>query len=188
MKGEGGAGAVYFGHRRSREGWVSFETHPRLARTKARLYERCLPCLTDLLEQLRRNPTRVNLTHAWDCWKVVAVVRDEAEAMELLARFAETFPAEYCYGKLGGKRPGRDTAALVFHTEDAGRRDDLERMLQEVVEACFPGRRVFVSRGCADPYEAVLGPWPGWTRTCPVRHPERVPAVVARLREMLYGK
>ncbi len=171
----------------SREGWVSLETDPRLSRTKERLYDRCLPCLTDLLEQLKTWPREIRLTHAWSCWKVVAVVESRDEGLAVLHRFSEAYPDAYVYGKLGTGR-GRDTVAVMFHTEDEDRRDELEAMLRSVVDRHFPGRRVFSSRGCGDPYERLLGPWPRWRRTARIRRPEAVDAVRRDLRAALYGR
>ncbi len=171
----------------SREGWVSFETDPRLTRTKERLHGRCLPCLTSLLEQLKGDPREIALGPAWECWKIVAVVESREEGLELLERFSESHPGQYVYGKMGTGR-GRDTVAVMFHTEDAARKDELHRMLREVVGRHFPGRRVFTSRACGDPYERLLGPWQEWAEKSPVRYPEQVARVRADLREALYGR
>lgn len=171
----------------SRDGWVSFETDPRLARTKDRLHRRCLPCLTGLLAQLKGIPDVVNLGNAWTCWKIVAVVGSREEGLDLLRLFAEAHPDETVYGKMGTGR-GRETVAVMFHSEDEGRKDELFRMLRGVVEHHLPGREVFYSRGCGDPYERVLGPWGGWSEVSPVKHPERLEDVRKDLREALYGK
>jgi hypothetical protein len=178
---------IHLGRRASREGWVSFESDPHLSRTKERLYGRCLPCLTSLLEQLKHGEGVVRLEQAWSCWKVVAVLGERDECLDLLARFEEAYPDEYVYGKLGTGK-GRETFALMFHTEDETRRDELAVMLRNVVRCHFPGRHVFHSRGCGDPYELLLGPWQTWQEVCEIRHPERIRAVRSSLRESLYGK
>jgi hypothetical protein len=178
---------IYFSQRASREGWVSFETDPRLRHTKDRLYSRCLPCLTSLLEQLREGAGSVRLEAAWECWKVVAVLPERDPCLELLSRFGEAYPDEYVFGKLGTGN-GRETVAVMFHTEDLQRRDRLHELLAKVAAEHFPAARVFCSRACSDPYERLLGPWESWRQTCPIRHPERLAAVKASLRESLYGR
>jgi hypothetical protein len=166
---------------------VSFESDSRLRRTKERLHRNCLPCLTGLLEQLKGAPDRVELTFAWDCWKVVALTKDHEECLALLDRFASAHPEEYVYGKLGTGRADRETHALIFHTESAERRDELLAMLRELLAVRAPECAVFHSRGCGNPYEELLGPWQAWERISTIRHPERVPAVREGLRESLYG-
>ena len=178
---------IYFSQRASREGWVSFETDSRLQHTKDRLYSRCLPCLTSLLEQLKRNGGTVELDTAWDCWKVVAVLEEREQCLDLLSRFGEAYPEEYLFGKLGTGK-GRKTVAVMFHTEDAVRRDRLYGLLRGVAAEHFPAARVFYSRACSDPYERLLGPWESWRQPCPIRHPEHLAAVKASLRESLYGR
>jgi len=178
---------IHLGRHASREGWVSFETHPRLLRTKERLHARCLPCLTGLLEQLRAGLAAVELREAWDCWKVTAVTRSREECLELLRDFSETHPGEYVYGKFGKGRADRDTFALIFHTEDAQRRDELLALLGAVAARRAPPCRVFASRACGNPYEDLLGPWERWRPVSPILHPDRVAPVVASLRESLHG-
>ncbi|GAB4273021.1 MAG: hypothetical protein Kow0092_28270 [Deferrisomatales bacterium] len=179
---------IHLGRKASREGWVSFETDPRLARTKERLYERCLPCLTALYEQLKEGAGSIELTYAWECWKVVALTRTYDECLEVLDRFQDAYPGEYVYGKIGKGGGGHETFAVIFHTEGESRRDELHRMLSDVVRRWFPGRRVFVSRACGDPYERLLGPWPTWRRVCPAPDPATARQVRAKLRESLYGR
>ena len=178
---------IYFSQRASREGWVSFETDPRLRHTKERLYDRCLPCLTSLLEQVKDGGGTVQLEWAWDCWKVVAVLEEREQCLALLTRFGEAYPDEYVFGKLGTGK-GRKSVAVMFHTEDVSRRDRLYGLLCAVAAEHFPVAQVFYSRACSDPYERLLGSWESWQQTCPIRHPERLAAVKASLRESLYGR
>lgn len=178
---------IHLGRRASREGWISFETDSRLTQTKARLHARCLPCLTALSNQLKSGADPIALGMAWHCWKVVAVVRDEEEGLRLLESFGQAFPGEHVYGKLGTGK-GRTSFAVMFHTEEEKRRDELYAMMGQVVERHFPKRRVFYSRGCGDPYERLLGPWQTWQDPCPIRHPERIGRIRADLRESLYGR
>ncbi|MHB8767244.1 MAG: hypothetical protein ACYDA8_23290 [Deferrisomatales bacterium] len=178
---------IHLGKRPSREGWLSFETDDHLRGTKDRLWNRCLPCLTGLYEALRAGAGELALLEAWDCWKVTAVVDSLDEGLEVLSRFGEAHPGEPVYGKVGGG-VGRPTCAVVFHTEGEARRDELLALLGSALARFFPGRTAFASRACGNPYEALLGPWPTWTRPCPLRHPERVPAVLTALRDSLYRR
>ena len=178
---------IHLGRSRSREGWLSFETDDRLTGTKRRLHERCLPCLTGLYEQLKAGVRQVELREAWTCWKVTAVVDDDEECLEVLRLFGERFPEEPVRGKLGGG-VGRETSAVIFHTESEERRDELAALLGEVLSAHFPSRTVFVSRGCGNPYEQLLGPWQEWRPVSPIRWPDEVRGVVAALRDSLYRR
>ncbi|MBI5016306.1 MAG: hypothetical protein HZB55_12570 [Deltaproteobacteria bacterium] len=179
--------AIHLGKTRSREGWLSFETDEHLTRTKRRLHERCLPCLMGLYEQLKAGATQIELREAWTCWKVTAVVDDDEECLEVLRRFGERYPEEAVYGKIGGG-VGRETSAVIFHTETEERRDRLAAMLSDVLREHFPSRRAVVSRGCGNPYETLLGPWPAWLPLSPVRWPERSLGVRTALRDSLYRR
>lgn len=178
---------IHLGRRASREGWVSFETDPRLRRTKERLHGRCLPCLTRLLGQLREGRAEIELREAWDCWKVAVVTAGREECLAFLEEFERANPDEYVYGKLGTGRSGRETFAVVFHTENEGRRDELLALAGAAAARLSPAPPVFASRACANPYEDLLGPWREWTPVTPLRRPERAAGVVAALRESLYG-
>lgn len=178
---------IYFSQRTSREGWASFETDPRLRHTKERLHRRCLPCLTSFLDQLKVTGQSVALEMAWDCWKVVAVLAAKEQCLDLLTRFGEAHPEEYLLGKLGTGK-GRETVAVMFHTEDLLRCERLYGLLRAVAGEHFPTARVFYSRACSDPFERLLGPWQAWRQPCPIRHPERLDEVRASLRESLYGR
>lgn len=176
---------IHIGKTPSREGWVGFETDSLLTKTKERLNAKCLPCMTGLYEALKERPEAVELTYAWDCWKVTVVTPTDEEALNILETFGEKHPDEEVYGKYGGS-VGRTTSALIFHTESAERRDMLTQMLAALLEESFPGREAFISRGCGNPYEQLLGPWQNWTRTCRVAHPERIDKIRAALRDSLY--
>lgn len=179
---------IHLGRTPSREGWVSFETDSHLRRTKERLQARCLPCLTGLLDQLKSGATAIDLGPAWTCWKVVALAADREECLEVLRRFGEAYPDEYCYGKFGSGSGGHATCAVIFHTESPGRRDELRILLEALVRREFPASRVFHSRGCGDPYEHLLGAWDTWQPVTPIRHPERVRSVKEALVDSLYRR
>ncbi|MBI5444962.1 MAG: hypothetical protein HY900_27600 [Deltaproteobacteria bacterium] len=176
---------IHLGRRPSREGWISFETDPYLTKTKERLYRRCLPCLSGLLEQLKAGTPRIELREAWTCWKVTVVASGPEECQRILEAFGEAFPAEPVLGKLGGG-VGRSTCAVVFHTESEERRDELVSLLRTVLASRFPGKAVFSSRACGNPYETLLGPWPAWQRLATIKHPEKLGSVKENLIASLY--
>lgn len=178
--------AIHLGRRKSREGWLSFETDSHLSRTKERLHRRCIPCLSGLLEQLKAGPERIELREAWNCWKIVTLASGEEECLEILRAFEGEFPNEAVCGKIGGG-VGRETSAVIFHTESEERRDQLCTMLASALRVFSPGKGVFHSRGCGNPYELLLGPWRHWEPVSPILHPERVGAVKEGLRRSLYG-
>ena len=164
---------------------MGFETDPWLSETKERLTSHCLPCMTGLYEALKEKPETIALTHAWNCWKVTVVARDADEALFMLQAFGERYPEEPVRGKFGGN-VGRPTAALIFHTDSEAKRDRVRDLLARLIDEAFPGRTVFISRACGNPYETLLGPWKDWTRTCRIAHPERIEAVRTALRDSLY--
>lgn len=177
---------IHLGRRPSREGWTSFETDSHLRRTKDRLYRRCLPCLTGLLEQLKAGAREIDLGPAWTCWKVAATTASRDECLAVLERFGEAFPDEPCHGKFGVGGGGHATFAVIFHTESERARDRLETLLRTVVDRDFPRSRVFHSRGCGIPYEQLLGPWREWRPVTPIRHPDCVDRVKRHLVDSLY--
>lgn len=176
---------IHLGKRSSAEGWTSFETDSHLRATKQRIYGRCLPCLSGLLEQLQNSSGEVTLEQAWNCWKVVAVVHNREQCLEVLQKFEEIYPREQVRGKFGGARTSQ---AVMFHTDDEASRDDLLGKMEHCATMVVPGVRVFYSRGCANPYEQILGPWQDWNRVSVVKYPERAAQVIAGLRKSLYQR
>ena len=175
---------IYFSRRTSKEGWTSFETSATLEITKSRVFDRCVPCLNGLLEQLRDGCNHIRLEEAWDCWKVVAVVDSYDEGLELLCHYSEAYPDTYVYGKVGTGR-GRTSYAVMFHVESLERRDELYRQLTEVVRRHSPETATFYSRGCSDPYERLLGSWDQWERRSSLQYPENTKTIISELEESL---
>src|SRR4030065_190103 len=105
--------------RKSRDNWVSFESDPKLRVTKQNIYGRCVPCITRLYQQLREEKEEIELGEAYRCWKVVAVVRDQEECLEVLREFEEHFLGDhYVKGKFGSSQPSKPSMVLMFHTEN----------------------------------------------------------------------
>jgi hypothetical protein len=175
------------GRKISIEGWISFESDPLLKKTRKRIYTRCAPCLENLLEQLEAGQKEITLGTAYHCWKVTAVLPDLDQCYAVLAKFDELFPNQELHGKLGGGK-GHPTKALVFHVEEEERRDALLEMLRQCARQIDETIPVFISRGCANPYADILGPWQDWNEVSPVRHPEKTQQVIARLKWSLYER
>ena len=166
--------------------WVSFESKPNLKKTKANIYGRCLPCIQHLYDQLKAGSTDIHLGSAFQCWKVTAVLDGIEECLSLLHVYEEKFPGGHVYGKFGGGRAFSETKVVVFHTEKERDRD----LLRERLEVCLPKvnrkGRVEVSRACAVLYNDILGDWRKWKRVTPLQHPEKVDALIQRIKKALF--
>jgi uncharacterized protein YijF (DUF1287 family) len=77
--------------RNSRDNWVSFESDPKLRVTKGNIYSRCVPCITNLYQQLQAGKEEIELKEAYHCWKVVAVLKDKEVCLEVLREYEESF-------------------------------------------------------------------------------------------------
>lgn len=177
---------IYTARRIEADGWTSFESDSHLSVTRHRMYDRCLPCLEGLLRQLRAGAARIELQEAWDCWKVTAELPNIEYCLQFLQSFEERYPQEYVYGKFGTGNPQKDTRVVVFHADNPGRGQELFSLAWECANMFLPGSRVFVSRGCANPYEQLLGPWPDWEKKAKLKYPERVRVVTGYLQQLLY--
>ncbi|MEJ2096358.1 MAG: hypothetical protein P8Y38_04280 [Deltaproteobacteria bacterium] len=67
--------------------WVSFESDPKLVKTRANIYGRCLPCIQNLYFQLQAGREEIELGNAFNCWKVTAVLKDLDQCLALLANW-----------------------------------------------------------------------------------------------------
>jgi len=130
--------------RNSRDNWVSFESDPHLRVTKENIYGRCVPCVTTLYRQLREGKEEIELREAFDCWKVIAVLRTQEECLEVLQEYEETcLGNQYVKGKFGSSQPAASTKVLMFHTDDKQERDRLLEGLRVSVQKVNPNARVF---------------------------------------------
>jgi hypothetical protein len=166
--------------------WVSFESRPDLEKTKANIYGRCLPCIQNLYYQLKQGASEIALGSAYQCWKVAVVLDGVEECLSLLRAYEEKFPKGHVYGKFGGSRRYSKTKAVVFHTEDEMARDQVRGRL----EACLPevnkNAVVQVSRACAVLYADILGDWREWRPVTAIKYPERVEALIERIKKTLF--
>ena len=166
--------------------WVSFESRPNLQKTKANIYGRCLPCIQHLYHQLKAGSTEIDLGPAYHCWKITAVLRETDECLSLLRVYEEKYPEGHVYGKFGGNRAFSETKVVVFHTEDEATRDQVRERLEACVPEVNKDGKVQVSRACAVLYGEILGDWREWQPVTPLKHPEKVEALIQRIKRALF--
>jgi hypothetical protein len=173
--------------RSSRENWVSFESDSKLRVTKQDIYGRCVPCITHLYRQLQEGKDEIELGVAYHCWKVVAVLKDKDECLEVLNEFQETFLGDQVVkGKFGSSQPSTSSQVLMFHTEDEGERDRLLEALRTCAQKVNPGSKVFCQRACANLYDELLGDWKNWKEVTKIKNPGVRSILVERIRTLLY--
>jgi len=173
--------------RNSRDNWVSFESDPKLKVTKQNIYGRCVPCITHLYHQLQEGKEEIELKEAFHCWKVVAVLKDKEECLEVLKEYEERFLGNhYVKGKFGSSLPSQSSKVLMFHTEDAGERDRLFQELEACAETVNPEARVFYQRACTNLYYELLGDWRDWEEVTKVKNPDVRPVLLERIKRLLY--
>lgn len=166
--------------------WVSFESDPRLTKTKGNIYGRCLPCIQNLYEQLKVDSHTIDLGNAYNCWKITVVLEGIEQSLSLLAHFEKRFPSGHVYGKIGSGRANSKTKVVVFHTDNEPERDRLEAALNVCLVEMGLDTDVLISRACAVLYEDILGDWREWGQTTPIRYPERVEKHLARIKDILF--
>lgn len=167
-----------------RKAWTSFESDPQLRKTKKALHLRCLPCIKRLYHQLVEKKNPIDLGTAFDCWKVVVVLETSEECLKLLESYRDNFlPGRYIRGRYGGK-DGSSTCAIVVMAENEMEKDLLMDEIKFCLSTIGLERPLFFSKGCADPYEKILGPWKNWQRHTPVEHYENVQGVINSLGQL----
>ena len=166
--------------------WISFESDPKLRKTKANIYGRCLPCIQSLYEQLQAKKREIALGTAYHCWKITVVLKDIESCFTLLSEFEKRFSHFYVYGKIGNGREKAKTRVVVFHAESEDERD---RILK-AIEVCLPrvdgAIDVQVSRGCAVLHNELFGDWRKWRPVMPIKHPENVQRILDKIRKVLF--
>ncbi len=173
--------------RDSKDNWVSFESDPKLKVTKGNIYGRCVPCITNLYQQLQEGKEEIELKEAYRCWKVVAVLKDREECLEVLEKFEEKFLGEhYVKGKFGSSQPSKPSKVLMFHVEEEEERDRLFKELQVCVQKVNPEASVFYQRACANLYYDLLGDWRDWKEVTKIKNPEVRPVLIERIKKLLY--
>ena len=173
--------------RDSGENWVSFESDSKLRITKQNIYGRCVPCITNLYEQLLNGKEEIELKEAYHCWKVVAVLKDKDECLEVLREYEENFMGDhYVKGKFGSSQVSKSSKVLMFHTEEEGERDRLFRELQTCAQKVDPNSKVFYQRACANLYYELLGDWKEWKEVTQIKNLDIRPILLERIRRLLY--
>jgi hypothetical protein len=166
-------------------GWTSFESNPHLKKTRKSIHQRCLPCIKNLHEQLIEGKQRIHLGKAYDCWKVVVVLESSEECLNVLEAYRDQFlPARYIRGRYGSK-DGSGTQAIVISAESEAERDLFMNEMGSCLFTLGLKRDLFFSKGCADPYETLLGPWKTWQRHTPIRFKDNLKMVIHQLERLL---
>jgi hypothetical protein len=167
--------------------WVSFESTPNLEETKRDIYGKCVPCITNLYEQLRAGKIEINLGPAYDCWKVVAILATDDECVQLLAEFEKEFLGDRkIKGRFGSGDTLKPTRVIVFSTQNEKEKDVLFEQVCNCAKRVNAEAQTFSHRGCAELYHELLGDWKGWRQTETIKKPELVTEIIARIRKMLF--
>ena len=180
---------IYIGeipYRESGHFWVSFESDPQLTKTRENIYRRCLPCIQNLYYQLKEGRRKITLGFAYHCWKITAVVKNTEECLNLLSAFESRYRGGRVYGKFGSGRSHSESKVVVFHTETEKVRDKIKRALEKCLPMVDSSGRLIISRACAVLYGGILGDWRDWGSVTPIKHPERVPGLLKRIRKTLF--
>jgi hypothetical protein len=167
--------------------WVSFETSPHLENTKAGIYGRCAPCIMNLYEQLREGRTELRLGAAYQCWKIVVLVRDVEECIDFLDAFEKEFLGDaQVKGRFGSGDEDRETKVIVFNAEGEEEKDRLYRQVEACAARVNPRWRVSFHRACAELYHDLLGDWRVWKEEETIKRPEMVEPVLRRIKKALF--
>ena len=173
--------------RDSKDNWISFESDPKLKVTKSNIYGRCVPCITNLYQQLQEGKEEIELKQAYQCWKVVGVLKDKEECLEVLREYEENFLGDhYVKGKFGSSQTSISTKVLMFHTEEEPDRDRLLKELKICVQKVNPNSKVFYQRACANLYHDLLGDWRNWKEVTRIKNPDVRSALLERIKKLLY--
>jgi len=175
----------YFTERKAK--WVSFEDTQGLKDTKQDIYGKCVPCITNLYEQLKEGKTEVSLGPAFRCWKVVAVLNSMEQCIDLLAELEKEIGDDVkIKGRFGSVDETKPTKVIVFNAASEGERKNLYEALQICVERVNPGAEVSYHRGCVELYHELFGDWRMWKGKATIKRPESVPAIIDRIRKVLF--
>lgn len=173
--------------RDSRDHWVSFESDPKLRVTKQNIYGRCVPCITSLYQQLQSGREEIELREAYHCWKVVAVLKDKEECLDVLREYEENFLGDhYVKGKFGSSQVSKESKVLMFHTENEGEKDRLFNELQECVKKVNSDSKVFCQKACTNLYHDLLGDWRDWKEVTKIKNPNIRSALIERIKKLLF--
>jgi len=172
----------------SKTKWVSFETDPRLKRTKNDIYGKCVPCITNLYEQLSAGKKEIKLGSAYRCWKVVVVLlNDIDECTQFLYEFEKDMPEDInIKGRFGSGDASKNKQVIVFNTENEKEKDLLYDKLKMCAANIDPQPQVLFHKACADLYHELFGDWRQWNETAVIKNPDMVKPTIERIRKVLY--
>lgn len=167
--------------------WVSFEDTQGLKETKQDIYGKCVPCITNLYEQLKEGKTLINLGPALKCWKVVAVLTSMEECVEVLYELEKVLPEDLkVKGRFGSVDENKTTKVIVFNASGEIQREILYELLQGCAQRINTKGAITFHRGCAELYHELFGDWRTWSENETIKKPEAVPALIDRIRKVLF--
>ena len=182
---------IYAGTRRdiNKGFWMSFENHPRLEETKRLIYIRCLPCLEDLFEQLKGSPQELFLENPLNCWKVVVVLKDLDECLELLSLYEEECLTERdtVRGRIGTSDKSSPNVVIIFQMLSEAERDDMMKNIKQLAPRINPNYTLSWERGCGDLYGTLCGDWQDWQTVNPLKKPHLIPFIREKVQKLLRG-
>lgn len=182
---------IFAGRRRdiNKGYWMSFENHPRLEETKKHIYVRCLPCLDHLYAQLKESPAELSLQNPLNCWKVVVVLGDLDECLDLLYLFQEEkSPTETIRGRIGTSDKDSASVVIIFQMLSEAERDALLADMHELAPRINPNYSLSFERGCGDLYGSLCGDWQNWQEVTPVINVHLISLVREKVGKLLRGE
>jgi hypothetical protein len=167
--------------------WVSFEDTQGLKETKKDIYGKCVPCITNLYEQLKDGKTNVDLGPALKCWKVVAVLDNMEECVDLLSELEKLLNDDIkVKGRFGSVDDTKTTKVIVFNVSGESQRKKLYEILQDCSKRINPRAEITYHRGCVELYHELFGDWRTWKKTTVVQKPEAIQPIIQRIRKVLF--
>lgn len=167
--------------------WVSFEDTQGLKDTKRDIYQRCVPCITKLYEQLKEGKSEIYLGPALHCWKVVVVLETMEECVEVLSVLEKRLPESIkIKGRFGSVDEAKSTKVMVFNVSNESEREELRGVLNICAHQVNPAATITYHRGCAELYHELFGDWKRWRETETVKKPEIVPDLIRKIRRILF--
>jgi hypothetical protein len=167
--------------------WVSFEDNQGLKETKKDIYGKCVPCITNLYEQLKDGKTTVDLGPALKCWKVVAVLDSMEECVDLLSELEKALSDDLkVKGRFGSVDDTKTTKVIVFNVSGESQRIKLYEILQNCATSINSRAEITYHRGCVELYHELFGDWRTWEKTVVVQKPEAIQPIIQRIRKVLF--
>ncbi len=167
--------------------WVSFESTPNLEETQRDIYGKCVPCISNLYEQLQAGKSEIHLGPAYTCWKVVAVLANDDECVQVLAEFEKSFLGDRrVKGRFGSGDEQKTTKVIVFSAANEHEKDSLFEEVAACSRRVNPGAEVSSHRGCAELYHELFGDPSRWRQTETIKKPGLVEEIISRIRKVLF--